>query len=95
MPIFQPGTVMFVSAVKKTSKKAKFDAEHCHMNGPILGPKDAIYLAKFASDLAHRYNEQCRKAGLDKAAFHRSVYLDSVESVIRQFEQDDKAVFGR
>ncbi len=86
---------MFVSAVKKTSKKARFDGERSQMNGPILGPKDAIYLAKFASDLAHRYNELCRSQQLPAEAFHRSLYLESVQTVVQQFEQDDKAVFGR
>lgn len=86
---------MFVSAVKKTSKKAKFDSEKNQMNGPILGPRDAIYLAKFVSDLAHHYNEQCRKKKIEKEAFHKEVYIESLQAVVQQFEQDEKSGFGR
>ena len=55
LPIYQPGAVMFESAVKSDSDIVVKTANG-QQNGPILGNGCAIFLAKFLSKLVQRYN---------------------------------------
>ena len=86
---------MFASSVKSTSKKAIFDKENNHMNGPILGAKDGVYLVKFMCDLCRKYRETCGERGIDHSQFHKDEYIDTLTRVLRLYEDDEKKYFGR
>jgi len=58
VPIFQPGTVMFESAVVSTSTLT-VHAKGSQQNGPILGNGCALFLAKFMACLIRLYDEKC------------------------------------
>ena len=58
LPIYQPGSVMFESAVKSDSEIVVKTANG-QQNGAILGNGCAIFLAKFLTKLVQKYNCLC------------------------------------
>jgi hypothetical protein len=74
IPIFQPGSIMFNSAVKANSTRARFpqnnnlpntdieDGCKSHTNSLILSTRDAIFLAKFLGYLSKTYVALCEQA---------------------------------
>ena len=71
IPVFQPGTIMFNSAVKANSSRAKSaatlnspnkdfaDGAPMHTNGLILSTRDALFLARFLANLSKTYVSLC------------------------------------
>lgn len=67
LPVYQPGTVMFETAVKSDS-----DISVVHggsqQNGAILGNGCAVFLCKFLVKLVQRYEKQCGESGINVQA---------------------------
>ena len=64
IPIYQPGSVMFETAVKPNSE-AEVVAKGSQQNGAILGNGCALFLAKFLAKLVLKYNNLCKEGGYD------------------------------
>lgn len=96
VPIFHPGTIMFLSGVKKSCGRAKFDKEKNQMNDLILGPRDAIYLAAFITGLHQLYlKEISNEASLDSELFHKKPFERALKQQLEEFQSEDSESFGR
>ncbi len=96
VPIFHPGTIMFLSAVKKSCERAKFDKEKNQMNDLIMGPRDAIYLAAFITGLHQLYlQEVAKENSADQGAFHRKPFERALKQKLEEFQAEDSESFGR
>lgn len=73
IPIYQPGTVMFESAVKSGSS---LEIVHggSQQNGAILGNGCALFLIKFMTNLIQNYENQCKNQGLNTNQIHLNLY---------------------
>jgi hypothetical protein len=54
LPIYQPGTIMFESAVVENSNIAIYQNSE-QQNGPVLSSSGALFLAKFLVTLVYKY----------------------------------------
>jgi len=97
LPLFQPGTIMFISSVKSTSPMAKFTQDgSTQLNGLILGLEDALFLARFLADLSQEYNTQCAKTGRSwSEGFHSDIYGSSLDNILGLYVEEDEKQYGR
>lgn len=96
MPIFHPGTIMFLSAVKSSSPRARFDKEKHQVNDLIMGPREAVYLAAFITDLSSVYQEEVsRDPSFDQNAFHKTVFEKVLKQKLEEYQEEDAEKFGR
>ena len=63
IPVYQPGTVMFASAVKEGSDLAVV-AHGSQQNGAILGNGCAQFLSRFIAQLAQCYELKVQEKGM-------------------------------
>ena len=93
IPVYQPGTIMFESAIKSDSNLV---VEHGgQQNGPLLGNGCATFLAKFMGRLVISYNKQCALQELNPNAFYQNVYQQVLEQTLRDHSKEDSSEHGR
>lgn len=96
VPIFQPGTIMFLSAVKSSSSRARFDKDSHQMNDLILGPRDAIYLATFITGLHRSYTREISNVtDIDSTVFQRAIFEKVLKDKLEEYSQEDQDNFCR
>lgn len=87
---------MFISAVKSTSHRARFDKDSHQMNGLILGPKEAIFLAAFLTSLHKSYSEAVETVSEEESpAFNKEIFENVLKDKLDEYGQDDSDNFGR
>ena len=64
--VYQPGSIMWETAVNPNSPLAIFDEGGAQRNGPILGLPGCLFLAKFITTLVSKYNTLCKESKVDK-----------------------------
>ena len=93
IPVYQPGTIMFESAIKSDSNLV---VEHGgQQNGPLLGNGCATFLAKFLGRLVIAYNKECALKELNPNMFYSNVYQQILEQTLRAHSKEDSSEHGR
>lgn len=69
LPIYQPGTIMFESAVLEGADIA-LHSKGMHQNGPVLSADGALFLAKFLATVVSKYNQLCTHTAQNSSALH-------------------------
>ena len=86
--LFQPGTVMLDCGVSG-------DLEVCHggsqQNGPILGNGCASYLARFAANLAKKYEQKSNQ----DTEFNKTAFKKSLTETLEEMVEEDATQHGR
>lgn len=90
LPIYQPGSIMFETAVNGES-----DISVVHggsqQNGPVLGNGCAIFLAKFLAKLVLTYNSICE----DPSEFCSKSYKAALIKTLCNVSVEDMREHGR
>lgn len=94
IPIYQPGTIMFESAVKGDSK-LNVTAGGSQQNGPLLGNGCATFLARFHCNLIATYQRICAVGELDSSHFYPDKYKQALKECLKQFGVEDAKEHGR
>ena len=94
LPIFQPGTIMFYSGVKKECPLEVFHA-NCGQNGPILGMGCGLFLARFMANLAFLYKDMCTTQNFGETDFVPHVYHEALLQCLKAFSREDADQHGR
>ena len=93
LPIWQPGTVAYHSAMKKNTNleinsKSAVNCDY-QKNGPILDIEDCVFLARFMTDLAQNYLNMCQSQGYDSKDFIPHIYSDSLLTSLQRLARID------
>jgi len=94
VPLFQPGSIMFVSGIQENSElSTKIDGEH--MNGGILRVRGAVFLARFIGSLVLAYNDLCEQHGVNMHKINNDIYVQALEQTLYEFCIEDMLSYGR
>lgn len=95
LPIFQPGSTMFESAVKEGSSISIIKGGDLQ-NGPILRNKGALFLAKFICEIFISYKQLCQSNQIDyKGPVKSQIYKQALLNKLTTFCIEDMKEHGR
>ena len=90
LPLFQPGAIMFLTAVKDNSELVIKGKTTERQNGPILGMGCALFLAKFFAKLSKKYQEYCVANNKNCDDFYEDIYKNSLIENLNDHGDEDK-----
>eukprot|EP00927_Polykrikos_kofoidii_P064656 TRINITY_DN6011_c0_g1_i3.p1 TRINITY_DN6011_c0_g1~~TRINITY_DN6011_c0_g1_i3.p1 ORF type:complete len:762 (-),score=84.67 TRINITY_DN6011_c0_g1_i3:44-2242(-) len=94
LPLWQPGTPMFVSAMLADCQY-EVRAKNSQQNGPILGVGCAKFLCEFYCKLVDQFHDECRKIPCNVHNPDPSCIPLALETTLRQMCMEDTNEHGR
>jgi len=98
LPIYQPGTVAYNSAMMKSTHLAiqqnTQSGEKEQKNGPVLDVQDCLFLATFMTDMVANYNHMASTQGYSTKNFIPHLYSDALLTTLSKLAREDAASNG-
>ena len=89
MPLYQPATIMFRSAIHKfhklAIKKTTKDGNEVQVNGLILDSEGAVFLAKFVLSLGNYYQNEMKMKRVHLSEFNIECFCNALNKALKDF----------
>ena len=89
IPVFQPGSTMFISGIKRDCEFSTFNEENEQQNSPFLSSKGAIFLANFLKNLSSNFQKSCIEDKKDCGDFCQNTYKKCLIEALESFSDVD------